>query len=206
MSLGGREPTDRLDWAVASEPFPGETESGDSHIVRTMADGVLVAAVDALGHGREAAPVTRCAVAALMSWRGGALDALVRHCHRALIGTRGVVLSVATFDAREDRLSWLGVGNIRGSLLRWDRSLVSVRAELVERHGIVGLGLPSLRISTVPVRRGDLLVLATDGIRRGYIHRMGWMARPQQLADRILADYASGVDDALVLVARYRGA
>jgi hypothetical protein len=53
--------------------------------------------------------------------------------------------------------------------------------------------------------RGDTLVFATDGVRREFTQRLALGDGPQQLADRILGQYAKGTDDALVLVARYVG-
>ena len=44
-----------IEWGVASRALPGETRSGDLHVVESFAGGALVAAVDGLGHGEEAA-------------------------------------------------------------------------------------------------------------------------------------------------------
>src|ERR1041384_6057447 len=48
-----------LDWAVASAPLEGEPESGDLHLVKGISTGLLLAVVDGLGHGVEAAAVAR---------------------------------------------------------------------------------------------------------------------------------------------------
>jgi hypothetical protein len=53
--------------------------------------------------------------------------------------------------------------------------------------------------------RGDTLIFATDGIREGFTEGLALSDPPQQLADRILARYTKGTDDALVLVARHAG-
>jgi hypothetical protein len=71
--------------------------------------------------------------------------------------------------------------------------------------GVVGLHLPALRGVVLPVAPGDTLLLATDGVRSGFASGLRLEEAPQQLADRILARDAKGTDDALVLVARYRG-
>src|SRR2546426_2471900 len=54
-----------IDWGVATRALAGETESGDLHLVKRVGRGTLVAAVDGLGHGAEAAAAARAAVAAL---------------------------------------------------------------------------------------------------------------------------------------------
>jgi serine/threonine protein phosphatase PrpC len=71
--------------------------------------------------------------------------------------------------------------------------------------GVPGHQLPTLRANELPVEPGDMLVLATDGIRGGYLDLIDAGDPPQQLADHLLADYGKGTDDALVLVARYTG-
>ena len=48
-----------LEWGVASQAYPGETSSGDSWLVKELPEGILVAVVDALGHGGEAAPAAQ---------------------------------------------------------------------------------------------------------------------------------------------------
>src|SRR2546427_6905214 len=54
-----------IEWGVASLALPGEAESGDRHLVKPVGTGVLVAVVDGLGHGAEAAAAAQAAVAAL---------------------------------------------------------------------------------------------------------------------------------------------
>jgi len=73
------------------------------------------------------------------------------------------------------------------------------------RSGVVGLELPQLRASVTTLAPGDLLVMATDGIRSGFAERLSAAQATQRLADQILADYRKSTDDALVLVARYLG-
>lgn len=195
-----------IDWGVASVALPGEAESGDLHLVRPVAGGVLVAVVDGLGHGAEAATAARLAVATLGSHAHESPLSLFEHCHRALKGTRGVVMSLASFGRRDASIAWLGVGNVDGVLMR---VIVAdgarARSSLVTRGGIVGSELPRLQPEVLPLAAGDTLIFATDGIREGFVEGLPTDATPQQQADYILARHRKGTDDALVLVARYRG-
>jgi hypothetical protein len=50
-----------------------------------------------------------------------------------------------------------------------------------------------------------VLILATDGIRSGFAEDVSLSDPPQRIAEQILARRATGMDDALVLVARYLG-
>ncbi|HEV2748964.1 MAG TPA: SpoIIE family protein phosphatase [Gemmatimonadales bacterium] len=196
-----------LDWGVAAVALPGEAESGDLHLVRPTAGGVLVAVVDGLGHGAEAATAARLAVAALAPQPHEAPLPLVQRCHEALKGTRGVVMSLALIRRADPSLTWLGVGNVEGILVRADGGGETTRARrsLITRGGIVGSELPRLHPEVLPLATGDTLVFATDGIREGFAQELPADATPQQQADHILARHRKGTDDALVLVARYRG-
>ncbi len=194
-----------IDWGVATLALAGETESGDLHLVKPVGRGVLVAAVDGLGHGADAAAAARAAVTALDRDGDEFLVPVVRKCHQALVGTRGVVMSLAYLDGVKRSLTWLGVGNVEGVLLHADARARRARGSLVTRGGIVGSELPPLRADVQPVAPGDLLIFATDGIRGGFAEGLPTDATPQQLADHILARHGKGTDDALVLVARYAG-
>jgi serine phosphatase RsbU (regulator of sigma subunit) len=194
-----------LEWSAASVALPGEAHSGDVHVVRTTETGVVVAVLDGLGHGADAATAARRAAGALETNGSLSVIALVRRCHEALIGTRGVAMCVAAFDAEEDTMSWCSVGNVEGVLMRADPGAVPRREAVLMRSGVVGLELPLLRASVTTVAPGDLLVLATDGIRPEFVERLHLPTSLQRLAQQILRDYARGTDDALVLVARYLG-
>ncbi len=194
-----------IDWGVATLALAGEAESGDLHLVKPVGRGVLVAAVDGLGHGAEAAAAARAAVTALDRHADEFLIPVVRKCHEALIGTRGVVLSLAYLDGAKRTLTWLGIGNVEGVLLHADARARRARGSLVTRGGIVGSELPPLRADVQPVAPGDLLIFATDGIRGGFAEGLPPDATPQQPADHLLARHGKGTDDALVLVARYAG-
>src|SRR5213594_3981964 len=189
-----------IEWGVASLAMPGEAESGDRHLVKSVGTGVLVAVVDGLGHGAEAASAAKAAVAALERHASESPAPLLERCHRALKGTRGAVMSVAVFTRPDRSMTWVGVGNVEG-LLRSG----AARASLVTRGGIVGSELPRLHPVVLAIAPGDTLFFATDGIREGFAEGLSPEAAPQQLADQILARHGKGTDDALVLVARYLG-
>src|SRR5437899_11173183 len=84
-----------IDWGVATLALAGQTESGDLHLVKQVGRGVLVAAVDGLGHGAEAAAAARAAVAALDRDAEEALSPLVPRWHEAVVGPRRGVTSRA---------------------------------------------------------------------------------------------------------------
>src|SRR5512145_2579545 len=106
---------------VVLKAMSGYAESGDQYLVKDVPGGVLVAAIDGLGHGEKAAVAAKAAVATLEQYPQEPLPALVNRCHKRLIGTRGVVMSLALVDFTNRSLTWVGVGNVHGVLLRADR-------------------------------------------------------------------------------------
>lgn len=253
-----------LEWAVAGRALTGETESGDRHFVKLLSEGALVAVIDGLGHGPDAAAAAQAAVAALdelaspLSAGAPSLTGIVQSCHTRLRQTRGVVASLAWLSPTDQTMTWLGVGDVEGALLRSRRSALAPAGKehapagkergvalqsadgqlqvgasrfddrakvaapplppspdtlpparrlesLLSRGGVIGYQLPPLRASQVAIQPGDVLILATDGIKSGFADRLDCARAAQDVADEILLRYRKGTDDALVLVARYRG-
>src|SRR5262245_31081614 len=107
-----------IDWAIAERPLPGQTVSGDLFVVQPFDHGLLLAVVDGVGHGDEAIAAARAAVEILEARAEESVITLVNRCHRALAQTRGAVMTLASLNPREDTVTWLGVGNVEGRLLR----------------------------------------------------------------------------------------
>jgi hypothetical protein len=70
-------------WSVSSKALGGARESGDLHVVVPCAETVLVAAIDGLGHGPEAALAARAAATVLQQHADEPLIPLMQRCHRA---------------------------------------------------------------------------------------------------------------------------
>ena len=194
-----------LEWSVATRTMSGEIECGDAHLVVELPGGALVAVVDGLGHGREAAVAAREAVATLTQHADEPVVPLLQRCHGQLRATRGVVMTLASFRAADATMTWLGVGNVEGFLLRADAAAIPARESVLLRGGVVGYEIPPLRPATHRVAAGDTLVLATDGIRSAFAEGLDVAAPPREMAAGILARHAKDTDDALVLVARWLG-
>ncbi len=194
-----------IDWGVAVRAIAGSDRPGDAYAVKTLGDRVLVAVIDGLGHGEPAAEASNLAVDVLSAHASEELVPLTRRCHEALRRTRGVVLSLASFDFRTDSMTWLGIGNVEGTLKRIDPAAKPSHESLFLNGGVVGYNLRTVRASVLPVTCGDTLVFATDGIRSGFAAEVRPDSSPQDTADRIIVNYSKNTDDALVLVVRYLG-
>jgi phosphoserine phosphatase RsbX len=192
-----------IEWGWAGVGL--EAQSGDLHVVAAFPDGVLVGLLDGLGHGPEAAAASRAALPVLNDHAGDSLLRLVERCHDALRKTRGAAMSLASFRASDSSMTWVGVGNVEGVLLRRRSTAERPDEALGMRGGVVGYRLPSLRSATRLVSRGDIVILATDGIRDGFAAGLPVEDRPQEIAESIVARFAKATDDAHVVVARFLG-
>ena len=204
-STGHGKATGALDWGVSGRPMTGQSVSGDLHLVQPFDHSVLVAVLDGVGHGNEATAAACAAVDVLSAHSTDAAVALIQRCHEALKQTRGVVLTIAIINTVDDTMTWLGVGNVEGRLLRADSRTGQSRQSVMLRGGLVGYQLPALQASILSVTRGDLLIFATDGVRAEFDRGINMTETPGQIADKILSHNFKGNDDALVLVARYLG-
>jgi negative regulator of sigma-B (phosphoserine phosphatase) len=194
-----------VEYGVAKFVRPGQGESGDQHLVCCNQSGILIAAIDGIGHGEEAASAAKVAVAVLKAGMDEPVISLLQRCHEELRGTRGVVLSLAFIDPEHGMMTWLGVGNVQGVLMRSDAKKGNVQESPLLRAGVVGSQLPALQATVLPIVHGDTLFFATDGVRSDFSVTLSARENPQRAADRILEQYGNGNDDALVLVARLTG-
>lgn len=220
-----------VEWSVVSRALPGQLVSGDLHVVAPWAGGVLAAVVDGLGHGDEATVAARAATGVLHEYPDEPVIALVQRCHQALRDTRGAVMTLVSFDHREQTVSAVGVGNVEAMLFRAAatsgaaatsaatsagsaQSAASVssgsaspvrRESVLLRGGVVGYQLPALQASVWPLRRGDTVVFATDGVRDDFADTLNTDEPVTQIVDCVIGRSFRGTDDGLVLALRYVG-
>jgi cell wall-associated NlpC family hydrolase len=192
-------------WSSAGRPRPGESESGDLAVHVELEDGVVVAVVDGLGHGPEAAAAATRARGVIEATAAGApVDELLRRVHEALARTRGVVMTIASIGC-SGLMRWVGVGNVEAHVVRSDGGASRRAASAVLYGGVLGYRLPDVKVSTVELEPGDLVLMATDGIDPDFADTVSPADTVEQLTARILERCARPDDDALVAAARYRG-
>lgn len=194
-----------IEWGSAARVIPGQVESGDCSVVKEFPSGVLLAVADGLGHGQEAAQAAALAAGTLENSEPGlSAVSMVRLCHERLRGTRGAVMSMAFFNAADSTMTWLGVGNVRGTLVHRGTRVEPVQELLLLRAGVLGTAqLPRIYASIVSVLPGDVLVFVTDGVADRFADDLNTNGRPQEIAENIMKAHWAGTDDALVLVARF---
>ena len=100
-------------------------------------------------------------------------------------------------------LSWTGIGNVEGRLLRADRVRTASAESPTLFGGVLGWSLPVVRIVRTEIAPGDCVVMATDGVAADFgTSLFPGLPAPEQ-AERVLASHARGTDDALVVAVRY---
>jgi phosphoserine phosphatase RsbX len=192
-------------YAVVCVPGRVEIEPPDLCLVRPTDRGALVAVLDGAGLGAEAGRATRLAASIVEEHAGEGVIPLLRFCHDRLRGTPGAVISLVSVDALEGTLTWTGVGNVDGVLVRANPSAQYGDASIPLQAGVVGYRLPTLEARLTPIGPGDLLILTTDGIRGDFIRAFSADDQPRAIAEYISSNFRKGDDSRLVFVARYLG-
>ena len=191
-----------LDRGLAAAAHEGETRSGDVAVFAPTPRGGLVCVIDGLGHGPEAADAAELCASVVREHVEAEPTDLLEACHQALLETRGAVMTAVWFDLENAQLSWAGVGNVDARLVRSGPELREDVALVF--GGVLGYRMPRVRPATMPLQRGDLLVMITDGIDGAISPGLAGGGAAQTMADRIFEQHAKGGDDALAVVLRYR--
>lgn len=194
-----------IEWGVAARCRRGEVTSGDLAVVRLLPEGALVAGIDGLGHGSEAAHAARKAADVVRESPTQDLVSLIQRCHAALRGTRGAAVSLAFVSSSQSAMTWLGVGNVEGRILSGDPSVTRLKGSLALGRGVPGHELPRVKTATLDVHPGDVILLATDGIEPAFADSLDTSGSTEAISQRILADHWKRPDDALVVAVRYLG-
>jgi hypothetical protein len=165
----------------------------------------MLAVVDGLGHGPEAALSAALAVEIFEQNHHLGVVELLTLVHEGLLERRGAAATVAVVDGELGTLTWLGVGNVEGVVVHWNNGKRPRTSGVLLRGGVLGRELPTLHApTTVKLGDRDCIALTTDGVRGDLVEKLRSALTADRLAQRLLEEHAGDVDDALVLVARYR--
>ena len=93
----------------------------------------------------------------------------------------------------------VGVGNVDGRLVARRGGADRVAADA--RAASSGTSCRRCARRACPVERGDLVLLATDGLSAGFADDLEPRGRCAAIARRLLDDFGRPADDALVVVA-----
>lgn len=181
---------------VSSRAKPGEIACGDQVGVVKDHERSLVVVADGVGHGREAAEAARAAIASAMREPWAPLDEIMSRCHREIVSTRGVALTMVRVHAGRGDAEHIAIGNVDVVASTRDK----VRWLAVP--GIVGSRVRKLVVSQHRLYAGDILVIHTDGVSRHLDIGSCLAFDAPSLASKLLETYASLHDDAACVVIR----
>jgi phosphoserine phosphatase RsbX len=186
-------PVPGLSIAQASLPCAGESVSGDCIVVRRFASGVMVAVVDALGHGPRAAAVAESARACLESLalppRAGAAG-VIEELHATLRETRGAAAMVCLLDGPV--LEGAGVGNV-------ELRAIGAALPIVLSPGILGVQVRRIRSFSGRLAPGSRLFVFSDGISRNAPFAALAQLGVEQACQALLHEHRHAHDDASVV-------
>lgn len=195
---------DLLEWAIAGRPAEGQAASGDLAAVQVTDDRWVLAVVDGLGHGPAAADAANRAIRAIEGAQEEPLTSLLVSVHRSLVESRGAAATVAVIERDSGVMSWLGVGNVEGIVVRRGERARPRNHGVFLHGGVLGKELPPLKQPEgLQLVDGDRIAIATDGVRADLAEELERELTVDRLAHQILTD-ATPSDDAVVLVACYR--
>ena len=182
----------KLAIAHQTAPCSGEISSGDAAVIRDEDDVTMLALVDVLGHGPEAAQVAAIAVRYLSSAPLATAAGVMVGLHDALRGTRGAAAAVCLL--RDDRLDGCGVGNVEVRVL-------GSPVAILLTPGIVGQRMHRLREFSGRLATGDRLVCFSDGIQSQTPFSELRRLPPKEACTIIMKNHRRSYDDATVVVA-----
>jgi negative regulator of sigma-B (phosphoserine phosphatase) len=190
----------RVHVALLCSPMPGEYENGDATLVRHSDDGqsTILAVIDGLGHGPDAAVAARAAIELLAAVPfsttvGDAMQAV----HRALRGTRGAAGTVCFIKNLE--LEICAVGNV-------GLMCVNCTVPLVVSAGVLGHQVAKFRVCTCTLAPRARVALLSDGISTRFRLEELKHLDASQTCQFIMDRYRRKEDDATILVADVRAA
>jgi serine/threonine protein phosphatase PrpC len=176
----------------------GQTVCGDTFGVLRGEDETTISVADGLGHGPLAAEASSLFCSFVEKHAMEDLGKIIMGAHIALKHTRGAAVALVRIDSSEQRMSFVGVGNIELKAL--DRC----RINPFPKPGIVGQRSIKLLPFEYSLSDGDLMVLFSDGISNRFDLEEFSTSPAQDLAEAILAKHGKLIDDATCVVIKCR--
>jgi anti-sigma regulatory factor (Ser/Thr protein kinase) len=179
-------------------PKQGQSVCGDAWAAFRSPEATWILVADGLGHGAGAARASQAAVQAFRQLPSDSPAEIVGRIHHALKATRGAAVAVARLDHRKNRLTFAGVGNLRGIALKERRT-----QHLVSQNGTAGVAASRIHELHYPFDEETIVIITTDGISSQWTIRdfPGLLRRhPSVISGVVYRDFQRGRDDATVVV------
>ena len=191
-SSAPEDPGPSVSVAWLSRPREGESVNGDAVVVRRHGDAVLVAVVDALGHGPKAAEVAEASAEWLAAAHDvGGAPSLIAGLPKHLQGTRGAAARLLVISSTG--LEACSVGNV-------ELRSATGKLPFVLTPGVLGVRLRQPKICVSPSLIADRFVLHSDGISGRFDIKAHRSHAPPAVATQIFGAHRHAHDDATVVV------
>jgi anti-sigma regulatory factor (Ser/Thr protein kinase) len=182
---------------VASRPALDQKVNGDDYLVKEWNGQTLLAVIDGLGHGEDAAAASAKARQYVLENHTRDVEQIVSGLHTHLHGTRGAVAGLVRIDRAAHRLLFCGIGNI-------DVSIVAEPAmHPTSLDGVLGANARKIMKFGYTYDKLRAVVLHSDGIsgRFSLSAYPLFYEQPQFVAERILDEWGNRDDDATIAIA-----
>src|SRR5262249_40873873 len=183
------------EWGAVSVAKPGEEVCGDSWTVAQNGSAATLFLADGLGHGQEAAEASVEAVRVFHRFNGHLVPTLLDYVHGGLRSTRGAAVSIARFDPDARKVTFAGIGNVRGVL-----ASKGELKRMVSMPGTAGYNARKIQSFEYPFESG-LVILHSDGLSTSWtLGRYPNLdaAHPTLIAGILYRDFGRRRDDATV--------
>ena len=146
------------DWGCFVRPCAGYAMTGDRLVYLPSDEALLLAVIDATGHGQAAATIARSVETVIQEANSRNLSTLMMRIHERLSGTQGAAVGLLLISRLTGHYRYVGVGNTRiakHGKQPWRGT---------SRDGVLGSRLPRLTLQEDKLEPGDLMMLWTDGL------------------------------------------
>jgi len=194
-----------IEWAKAKQEKPQPPHKTEIPVVKATPSGILVGLVDGVGQGPASEEAAQLAADTLQEYTHQSLSELFARCERACGGTKGVAMSAAIVNSGFNTISWFGAGHVQGVLFRRSPAAEPRIHKLERFNGLVGTGQIRLRELCLPIKPGDLLIFASEGVLDSFVEALPIDGKPRVVADQLLSKYCQENHDCSIVVVRYLG-
>jgi anti-sigma regulatory factor (Ser/Thr protein kinase) len=201
--LTDADPPCLFEWGVICIPVAQEEVSGDAWSTYTMPGGTqLFMVADGLGHGPDAHFAASEAVRIFNEKSNASLTEILLAQHMALKKTRGAAIAIIKIDPLCQQATYLGVGNISGTILTPLKNY-----NMLSYNGIVGHQFRTIHEMTYPFNNKSILVMHSDGLsnqwEKTYSSEL-LRQSPATIAGLLYRGFKRKKDDTCVLVAKIK--
>ncbi len=189
----------RYSYGVRTRPYYGELVCGDGFVIDEHESGLFIVLIDSLGHGHNAANLSRQMEKYLYQLNSHDLVWVVQNLHDNFFGSIGAAVTLFSIDTQCHHFTCINIGN--NSV----RYFSETQVRMDPQPGVIGERIPTLQQKSDSYNNGDMFILSTDGISSSFSlseYPTLQYQTADQVADFIMEKFSKRHDDATVIVVR----